>query len=249
LPESIVRLTLIANGGKLVANTKPGNKANLIPVASTVEPGSFYQGSTTSNLSHIGAKDKPMVNTSEFLASDTGKRLPDWLKSEVLGRAQTIDKIFPKLGLTNCSEPVAEDILDYGEKDPIVKKMSVVFSSDGFAGLWDLATMSIRGVSTCMHWENVQHRRGVIGYITEPNYGIIYLTDGTTTEHGLSINKRAIVCYNDYGSEKHITLGTVYVKTTNRDPMAYINREKDETQTKRIFKTFLRSKLNGTRVC
>jgi hypothetical protein len=190
-----------------------------------------------------------MVTTSEFLASDTGKRLPDWLKNEVLTRAQIIDKIFPKLGLTNCSEPVAEDIMDYGEKDPIAKKMSVVFSSDGHEGLWDLATMSMRGVSTCLHWNNEQHRRGIIGYITNANYGVIYLTDGTTTEHGLSINKRAIVNYNDYGSEKHITLGTVYVKTTNRNPMAYINREIDETQTKRIFKDFLRSKLNSTKVC
>ena len=199
-----------------------------------------------------------MIYTKKFLASASARRLPAWIRNhQYFEEHAKIEKVFPSLGLNNCMEPVEEEVMDYGEVgDGVKKKMSVVFSADGITGLWDLATMSMRGVSSCCHWDNGHssssssgHTGGLIGPMTAPNTGLIYLTDGTMTEYGLSINKRSLVYYSDYGSEKHITVSHPFAKTTNRDPMIYRHDDPDITRTNKIFKTFLRSKLSSTKVC
>src|SRR5271165_4115710 len=107
-----------------------------------------------------------MIYTNKFLASKSAKRMPEWIQNhQTWKKTSKIDKIFPKIGLSNCMEPCAEDIIDYSTGEPVAKKMSVVFSADGITGLWDLSTMSMRGVSSCCHWKNSHSNKNSSGYV------------------------------------------------------------------------------------
>lgn len=196
-----------------------------------------------------------MISATEFLASEQAKKLPDWVKLNPDWKFYpTIEKIFPSLGLVNCREPYATQIMDYGESDGgNPKKMDICFSSDGIDGMWDIATMSMRGAMSCRHWDN-PHAKGSYNLIGDmvSNAGIIYFTDGSMTEYGVSMNKRALVRYvpgspaqrGFSATSAYIYMDRIYAKTTNKDPMKYINTDLDPN-TRDIFKNFLKSKLNN----
>jgi len=72
-------------------------------------------------------------------------------------------------------------------------QFQIVFSSDGLDGLWDIATMSQRGVTSCQSW-NGQYKNNLVGSIVDPFVGILYLTSGTNMDHlGTKMVKRSIV--------------------------------------------------------
>lgn len=81
------------------------------------------------------------------------------------------------------------------------KGAKVVFASGGNKGYWDIATMSMRGITSCMKWEGSTHATKLVGSIIDPYAGIIYLTDGTKTDKGEKMIARAVVrlvvCDND----------------------------------------------------
>lgn len=69
----------------------------------------------------------------------------------------------------------------------------VIFSSDGEDGLWDIATMSMRGIESCQSWQsgNATH---VVGSMVDPFTGIIYLTSGAPHKNmGAKMMRRCIV--------------------------------------------------------
>jgi hypothetical protein len=73
------------------------------------------------------------------------------------------------------------------------KKFQIVFSSDGVDGLWDIATMSMRGIKSCQSWDG-QYKKKLIGSIVDPFVGIIYLTSGTNINGlGSKMIRRSIV--------------------------------------------------------
>lgn len=78
--------------------------------------------------------------------------------------------------------------LDYVEVLASKKKLRIVFSTDP----WDIATMSMRGITSCMQWSSI-HSPHLIGSILDPNAGVIYLTDDKATEHGPRMIFRAVV--------------------------------------------------------
>lgn len=75
----------------------------------------------------------------------------------------------------------------------------LVFSSVGEKGAWDIATMSMRGISSCQSWSGGQcNDRCVIGSMVDPFTAIIYLTKDDTVsfnEYGSKMNFRSIVRY------------------------------------------------------
>lgn len=72
-------------------------------------------------------------------------------------------------------------------------KFQIVFSSEGAGGLWDIATMSMRGISSCQSWKG-QYKQNLIGSIVDPFVGIIYLTSGQDVDGlGSKMVKRSIV--------------------------------------------------------
>jgi len=72
------------------------------------------------------------------------------------------------------------------------ENLSICFSSDGNQGYWDLATMSMRGIPSCMNWKQ-NSSRSLVGTILDPYAGIIYLTDGKVTKLGSNIIARCVV--------------------------------------------------------
>jgi hypothetical protein len=75
---------------------------------------------------------------------------------------------------------------------PSSQKYKICFSSDNIDGLWDIATMSMRGIVSCQKWGKPQSKQ-VIGSIVDPFTGIIYLTSGTNTKYGSKMIRRCVV--------------------------------------------------------
>lgn len=207
-----------------------------------------------------------MISQKEFLSTDRAKNLPDWIKESAYW-TPTIEKVYPGLGLENFRESSGKEVtplVPYEQgpggsfnpnpsKAPPPVKMDVVFSSDGADGLWDILTMSMRGVSSCKHWDNKQHSKAIVSTAVHPTIGIIYLTDGSMTEYGLSINRRSLIYYSDNASwggamPSRITIDRIYTKTTNTNPLVYHNVDPDAVRIKNIFKKFLQSKIKKSNV-
>lgn len=73
-----------------------------------------------------------------------------------------------------------------------LKKMQVVFCSQGEKAYWDIATMSMRGIKSCQAWSKSQ-AYALVGSILDPCAGLIYLTDGTNTKYGSKMLGRSVV--------------------------------------------------------
>lgn len=88
------------------------------------------------------------------------------------------------------------DALDFFiyRRENKTKNLQVVFSSDSDEGAWDIATMAMRGISSCQSW-HAGRRSQLVGSITDPCCGIIYLTDGDEAEYGTDMLFRSIVRY------------------------------------------------------
>lgn len=72
-------------------------------------------------------------------------------------------------------------------------KSEITFSSDGIEGLWDIATMSMRGVESCQSWSGA-YKSKLIGSIVNPYIGIIYLSTGKShSKYGSRMVRRCVV--------------------------------------------------------
>jgi len=67
-------------------------------------------------------------------------------------------------------------------------RFTLVFSTN----YWDIATMSMRGISSCQSWTG-SYRHRLIGSIIDPCCAILYLTNGTKTKYGEKMVARKIV--------------------------------------------------------
>jgi hypothetical protein len=179
-----------------------------------------------------------MISSAKFLSSRFGKRLPVWIRTHSWFTANpTITKVFPQIGLTN-------DYVKEAYNDPVYGKLDLVFASDGVSGLWDLATMSMRGVLSCMHWDN-RHSTHLIGTIVDPFTAVIYLTDNKKTPYGRSIIKRALVrlTYHYLNDAPVLFIERPYTKSVNTDPQAYNNRCGESVPVLlKLFKEYLESR-------
>jgi hypothetical protein len=82
---------------------------------------------------------------------------------------------------------------EFSTKNVPVIKYKIVFSSDGMDGLWDIATMSMRGVTSCQTWGG-GYSTGIVGSLVDPFTGIIYMTSGGKfNEYGTKMIRRCIV--------------------------------------------------------
>ena len=140
----------------------------------------------------------------------------------------------PKTELTKLNK------VNLNLKPDLGKNLSICFTSDGNKGYWDLATMSMRGVSSCMAWSS-GHAPSLIGTILDPYAGMIYITDGKSTKHGEKIIARSVVrlAVNQYPRNKQkpiILLEPIY--TAAKD---IANRSAYNT----IFRSFISSMIKN----
>jgi len=94
---------------------------------------------------------------------------------------------------------------------PKDKDYFIIFSGSGDEGVWDIATMSQRGIQSCQSWSG-EHKECLIGSILSRYVGIIYLTADSETEYGSRMIKRCIVRFgiNSKTNEKVIILDHMY---------------------------------------
>lgn len=87
----------------------------------------------------------------------------------------------------------------------------IVFSSSDPEGLWDIATMSMRGIRSCQSWDG-DYPRCLIGSILDPFVGIIYLTSGAKEEYGTKMIRRCMVRFaiNEKTMKPVIVLDRMY---------------------------------------
>lgn len=180
------------------------------------------------------------MKTSEFISSEKFQRLPDFIRnSPVFSSISEIKKIFPDIGLSNNLEKTSVDLGD--------NKYHIGFSSDGIDGLWDIATMSMRGVCSCMHWDN-HNSRSLIGSIVDPFLGIIYLTDKSNTEYGVSFKYRSLVRFvrDIKYHENYLFIERVYFDSGNTHPYSYKNKITRDSawEVQKIFVSYLSKKTN-----
>jgi hypothetical protein len=75
---------------------------------------------------------------------------------------------------------------------PVVK-FKLRFTSDDSEGLWDIATMSMRGISSCQTW-GAGNSTHIVGSMVDPFTGIIYLTSGAKhSQYGSKMIRRCVV--------------------------------------------------------
>ena len=104
---------------------------------------------------------------------------------------------------------------DFSSKNVPANEFKIVFSSDGCEGAWDIATMSMRGISSCQTWAhggggNSSH---VVGSIVDPFTGILYLTSGAKHgTYGSKMIRRCIVRFvvNEKTKKQSIYIERMY---------------------------------------
>ena len=106
---------------------------------------------------------------------------------------------------------------DFNTNNVSSDSSSIVFSSDGIDGLWDIATMSMRGISSCIRWDG-KFKLTLIGSIADPFTGIIYLTSGKNHgKYGTRMIKRCVVRFVvDANKEKpYLLVDRMYPSLSN----------------------------------
>jgi hypothetical protein len=90
-----------------------------------------------------------------------------------------------------------------------VKDYTVVFSSTGEEGAWDIGTISMRGITSCQSWSAPQSR-GLIGSISSRFVGVIYLaSDQDIPPYGSKMLYRCVV--------------RMIVNTTSKQPILFLD--------------------------
>lgn len=140
-------------------------------------------------------------------------------------------KIFPKIGLENS----VESIKKYNENFPI--KGKICFSSDGDKGYWDIATMSMRGIKSCMRWNNI-NSIALVGSLADPYAGIIYIRSNQNTKYGKKMLARAVVRFvvNKTSFRTDLLIEDIYYSSNKLD--------RYENEINNLFVKFLKEKTS-----
>ena len=110
----------------------------------------------------------------------------------------------------------------------------IVFSSDGEKGAWDIATMSMRGISSCQRWDG-SYKQCLIGSVADPFAGIIYVSGKDMTTHGSRMFYRAVVRLVVNGALKP----AFFIERIYPRGLSTV----DTDQARRLFEDFLRNKV------
>lgn len=108
------------------------------------------------------------------------------------------NKVYERLAELKCGVRIGkldsmEEFKRFSSDNLPSDRFQIVFSSDGVDGLWDIATMSQRGIASCQSWKG-QYKNNLVGSIVDPFVGIIYLTSGAKlNDLGTKMVKRCIV--------------------------------------------------------
>jgi hypothetical protein len=107
-----------------------------------------------------------------------------------------------KLGIKFPKLETIKEFKQFSTENIPVKDYQIVFSSNGQEGLWDIATMSMRGIQSCQSWRG-KFKTQLVGSLVDPCVGIMYLTSGKSiNDLGSKMIKRSVVRYAIHGETK-----------------------------------------------
>lgn len=114
------------------------------------------------------------------------------------------------------------------------RKYQIHFSSNKTQGIWDIATMSMRGIQSCQTWGK-DYAHALIGSIVDPFTGIIYLTTGEDSVggKGTKMLRRCVVRFVVHKKTKKPFIG-IERMFPSHDKMVYD-----------AFAAFIREKTGG----
>jgi hypothetical protein len=150
---------------------------------------------------------KSQLKKPRNLLKDDGKKITINLSKDILvdkkpyyKKNEGLFKVYNKINeLLRSGKFIAMEKLDniqefknFSFKNIPNRKYKIVFSSNDNDGVWDIATMSMRGISSCMSWDSANSRQ-LIGSIADPFTAIIYLTSGEKTDKGTKMLRRCVV--------------------------------------------------------
>jgi hypothetical protein len=117
------------------------------------------------------------------------------------------------------------------------KNSRIYFSSEGMQGAWDIATMSMRGIKSCMRWSH-GNALSLIGSIIDPCCGIVYVSDGKRTKYGSKMLIRSVVrlIVRDYDKKPSLFIEEQY---------APIERDISSSEWKELIEWFFNTKTKG----
>lgn len=123
---------------------------------------------------------------------------------------------------------------EFSAKNVPSLKYKIRFSSDGSDGAWDIATMSMRGVSSCQSWGtgNSSH---IVGSLVDPFTAILYLTSGTKfNEYGSKMIRRCVVRFvvDEKKKVPFLALERMYPSMERGALDAFISFMKERTDNK-----------------
>jgi hypothetical protein len=182
-----------------------------------------------------------MIEIKSFLKSNLGKKLPPKInKHYALSQFTHIDKIFPYIGLSDSSERLKHPSEEF-------KKSFIYFSSSDKNGLWDIATMSMRGIHSCMKWSSKQSKH-LVGSILDPFTGLIYITDKTKLKYGSKFLRRSVVRYMVCQVDKNTFKPCIFIERVYKHSKIrtspYVNKDENEHMILDMFKNYIQLKLN-----
>jgi hypothetical protein len=133
----------------------------------------------------------------KYPTSIKSKLYPSFIRQDKNLNKIKITKVFPKIGIPNCSKVIIHKSIKY----------KVSFSSHP----WDIATMSMRGISSCQKWDGyIGHKQKLIGSIADPCAGIIYIEKNKSNKYGKKMWARAVVRFVQKKNSKGLFLEKVY---------------------------------------
>ena len=106
-------------------------------------------------------RPNPKAKT-KFTTHTLDPRLPEFIRLHPIFKHHPIEKKFEEHGLSDFTIKIPDTSL------------SVIFSTSPF----DIATMSMRGTTSCMRWGN-PNASSLVGSIIDPYCGLIFITDGS----------------------------------------------------------------------
>ncbi len=121
------------------------------------------------------------------------------------GVFRVYNKLKEQWAAVNVAMPPLEEMLmfkTFSSANIPNKKYQIVFSSTGEQGAWDIATISMRGISSCQAWV-APNAKGLIGSISSQFVGVLYLTDGADFGgYGTRMIRRSLVRFGIHHQTK-----------------------------------------------
>ena len=134
-------------------------------------------------------------------------------------KVKIINDLNYDIGLINRAYPEQYSLIDLQKKN-----LRINFSSNGSKGHWDIATMSMRGISSCQKWSNHTYATGLVGSMVDPYCGIIYISSDKELRYGSKMIRRSVVrlIVDERDNSKAIFIEKAYPNTRSSNLVDYI---------------------------